>query len=204
MSRLDPPSATPALPAVRATRSPLALWVVLISLVLLGGWTAATYNQMVRGQQVVDAQWAQVESVYQRRVDLIPNLVAVTQSYLAHERTLFAELAKAREQYAGSAPGSAQRVNAATDLQRGTGRLIALIEQYPQLRSQEVVLGLMDELAGTENRIAIERRRYNERVADYNRLVLSFPRSLVARLFGFAPRPYFQAEADAATAPRVP
>lgn len=204
MNRLDPTSATPALPAVRASRSPLAAWVVLISLLLLGGWTVATYNQLVRGQQAVDAQWAQVESVYQRRADLIPNLVAVTQGYLAHERTLFAELAKAREQYAAAAPGSPQRVNAATDLQRGTVRLIALIEQYPQLRSQEVVLGLMDELAGTENRIAVERRRYNERVADYNRHVLSFPRRLVARLFGFSPRPYFQAEADAATAPRVP
>lgn len=203
MSRLDP-SATPALPAMRATKSSLALWVALIGLVLLGGWMAATYNQLVRGQQTVDAQWAQVESVYQRRADLIPNLVAVTQGYLVHERKLFGELAKAREQYVAAAPGSPQRVNAASDLQRGTVRLIALIEQYPQLRSQEVVLGLIDELAGTENRIAVERRRYNERVADYNRLVLSFPRSLVARLFGFAPRPYFQAEADAATAPRPP
>ncbi len=204
MNRLNPPSATPTLPAVRASKSPLALWVALISLLLLGGWTASTFNRLVRGQQAVDAQWAQVESVYQRRADLIPNLVAVTQGYLTHERTLFAELAKAREQYVSAAPGSPQRVNAATDLQRGTVRLIGLIEQYPQLRSQEVVLGLMDELAGTENRIAVERRRYNERVADYNRLVLSFPRSIVARLFGFAPRPYFQAEADAATAPRVP
>lgn len=204
MNRLNPPSSTPTLPAVHASKSPLALWVALISLLLLGGWTASTYNRLVRGQQTVDAQWAQVESVYQRRADLIPNLVAVTQGYLTHERTLFAELAKAREQYVSAAPGSPQRVNAATDLQRGTVRLIGLIEQYPQLRSQEVVLGLMDELAGTENRIAVERRRYNERVADYNRLALSFPRSIVARLFGFAPRPYFQAEADAATAPRVP
>jgi LemA protein len=83
-------------------------------------------------------------------------------------------------------------------------RLLALIEQYPQLRSQDVVLGLIDELAGTENRIAVERRRYNERVNEYNRLVLIIPRGLVARLFGFTPRPYFQAEADAATAPRLP
>ena len=204
MSRLDPPSATPALPAVRLSKLPVAVWVALVSLLLLAAWTAATYNQLVRGQQAVNGQWAQVESVYQRRADLIPNLVAVTQGYLTHERTLFAELAKARQQYAAAAPGSSQRVNAATDLQRGTVRLIALIEQSPQLRSQEVVLGLMDELAGTENRIAVERRRYNERVAEYNRLVLSFPRSVAARLLGFAPRPYFQAEADAATAPRVP
>ena len=203
MSRLDP-SATPALPAVRSTKLPIPLRVIFASLIILAWWTQDTYNQVVRSQQALYAQWAQVESVLVRRADLIPNLVAVTQGYLTHERTLFAELAKAQEQYAAAAPGSPQRVNAASDLQRGTVRLIGLIEQYPQLRSQEVVLRLMDELAGTENRIAVERRRYNERVADYNRLVLSFPRSLVARLFGFAPRPYFQAEADAATAPRLP
>jgi LemA protein len=204
MSDPGPPSATGALSAARSTKSPLVVWFALIGLLLLGVWTAATYNQLVRGQQAVDAQWAQVESVYQRRADLIPNLVAATQGYLAHERTLFAELAKAREQYAAAAPGSPRRVDAATELQRGTVRLIALIEQYPQLRSQEVVLGLMDELAGSENRIAVERRRYNEHVAAYNRLVLGFPRNVVARLFSFRPRPYFQAEADAATAPRLP
>ncbi len=203
MSHLDPSSASPAVPSARATKSPLAIWSVPIVLLLLGVWTAASYNQLIRTQQAVDAQWAQVESVYQRRADLIPNLVAATQGYLAHERTLFETLARAREQYVAASPGSPQRVQAATDLQRGAVRLLALIEQYPQLRSQEVVLGLMDELAGTENRIAVERRRYNERVNEYNRLVLVFPRSLVARLLGFTPRPYFQAEADAATAPRV-
>jgi len=155
---------------------------------------------MTRAQQGVDAQWAQVESVYQRRADLIPNLVAATQGYLAHERALFESLARAREFYAASS-GSARRVEAANQLQELTARLIAVIEQYPELRSREVVLSLMDELAGTENRIAVERRRYNERVRDYNQLVLGVPRSLVARPFGFKPRPYFQAEADAATAP---
>jgi len=169
-------------------------------LLLLGAWTATTYNRMTQAQQAVDAQWAQVESVYQRRADLIPNLVAATQGYLAHERALFENLARARELYAASS-GSPQRVEAANQLQELTARLIAVVEQYPELRSREVVLSLMDELAGTENRIAVERRRYNERVRDYNQLVLGVPRSLVAGPFGFKPRPYFQAEADAAPAP---
>ena len=186
--------------AARAARSSSAAWLVLLVLLLLGAWTASTYNRMTRAQQAVDAQWAQVESVYQRRADLIPNLVAATQGYLAHERALFESLARARELYAASS-GSPQRVEAANQLQELTARLIAVVEQYPELRSREVVLSLMDELAGTENRIAVERRRYNERVRDYNQLVLGVPRSLVAGPFGFKPRPYFQAEADAATAP---
>jgi len=186
--------------AARAARSSSAAWFILFVFLLLGAWTATTYNRMTRAQQGVDAQWAQVESVYQRRADLIPNLVAATQGYLAHERALFESLARAREFYAASS-GSARRVEAANQLQELTARLIAVVEQYPELRSREVVLSLMDELAGTENRIAVERRRYNERVRDYNQLVLGVPRSLVARPFGFKPRPYFQAEADAATAP---
>src|SRR3989442_2022686 len=186
--------------AARAARSLSAAWFILVVLLLLGAWTATTYNRMTRAEQGVDGQWAQVASVYQRRADLIPNLVAATQGYLAHERALFENLARARELYAASS-GSARRVEAANQLQGLTARLIAVIEQYPELRSREVVLSLMDELAGTENRIAVERRRFNEQVRDYNRLGLWGRRSLVAGPFGFRPRPYFQAEADSATAP---
>src|SRR5256712_4114047 len=148
-----------------AARSLSAAWLLLLVLLLLGAWTASTYNRMTRAQQAVDAQWAQVESVYQRRADLIPNLVAATQGYLAHERALFENLARAREPYAASS-GSPQRVEAANQLQQLTVRLIAGIEQDPELRRREGGLSLMDELAGTENRNAEERRRYNERVRD--------------------------------------
>ncbi len=200
MRPVDPTTTSGAPVAARAARSPSRAWLIVFVLLLLGAWTATTYNRMTQAQQAVDAQWAQVESVYQRRADLIPNLVAATQGYLAHERALFESLARARELYAASS-GSPQRVEAANQLQELTARLIAVVEQYPELRSREVVLSLMDELAGTENRIAVERRRYNERVRDYNQLVLGVPRSLVAGPFGFKPRPYFQAEADAAPAP---
>lgn len=163
-----------------------------------------TYNQLVRSRQAVDAQWAQVESVYQRRADLVPNLVAATQGYLLQERVVINELTKARTAYVGAAPGSPDRVTAANQLQGAIGRLLAIVERYPELRSSKVVLGLMDELAGTEHRIAVERRRYNDQVRGYNQLVLSFPHSVIARATGFSPRSYFQAASDAATAPKVP
>ncbi len=177
---------------------------LVAGLVLAAGWTISTYNQLVHGRQAVDAHWAQVESVYQRRADLIPNLVAATQGFLSQERLVYDELAKARAAYAGASPTSPDRVEAANQLQGAVGRLLAIIERYPELRSREVVLGLMDELAGTELRIAVERRRYNEQVRIYNQLVLSFPHNLIAAATGFTPRPYFQAERDAASSPKTP
>lgn len=201
MRPIDQPQTAPTPAAVRLGWPSLVAWTVLLVLLVSAVWTAATYNQLTRAQQAVDAQWAQVESVYQRRADLVPNLVSVTQGYLTHERALFEALAQARQLYLTAPPGTPQRVDAATELQRGLVRLLGIVERYPDLRSQAVVLGLMDELAGTENRIAVERRRYNERTREYNQLVLTLPRSVIAGRFGFKPRPYFQAEADAATAP---
>lgn len=178
--------------------------VVFVAIMVAGGtWAMVTYNRMVQTRQAVDAQWAQVESVLQRRADLIPNLVAATQGYLVHERAIFDAVVQARQAYLTAQPGSPHQVDAATQVQTALRGLIGVIERYPDLRSQEVVLELMDELAGTENRIAIERRRYNDRVRHYNQLVLGFPRSLIASAMGFAPRPYFQAEADAAASPTV-
>lgn len=194
----------PAQPLARSSGLPRALFVLGAVLLLATGWTVATFNRLVQARQAVDAQWAQVESVYQRRADLIPNLVAATQGYLVQERVVFEGLAQARAAYAGSSPGSPDRVAAANQLQGAIGRLLAVIERYPELRSREVVLGLMDELAGTEYRIAIERRRYNEQVGIYNQLALGFPSSLVARAAGFRPRGYFQAEVGAATTPKTP
>jgi LemA protein len=166
-------------------------------------WGVVTYNRLVRALQDVDAQWAQVESVYQRRADLVPNLVAATQGFLVQERDVIASVVAARASYAGAPPRSPKRVEAANRLDAALGRLLAVIERYPELRSREVVLQLMDELAGTENRIAVERRRYNERVRRYNTIALRFPHVLVARLAGFPPRPYFSAAEDASRAPTV-
>ncbi len=170
---------------------------------MAAGWTIITYNRMIRAQQSVDAQWAQVESVYQRRADLVPNLVAATQGYLVQEREVIQALLRARESYAQTPSRSPDRVEAADRLDQAIGRLLAVIERYPELRSREIVLGLMDELAGTENRIVVERRRYNARVQQFNGLILGFPRSLIARAAGFKTRPYFRAELDASAAPKI-
>ncbi len=181
---------------------PLAVAAAIV--VLAAVWTIATYNGMVQARQAVDAQWAQVESVYQRRVDLVPNLVAATQAYLIQEREVLQAVLRARESYAEAPPRSTDRVEAADRLDKAIGQVLAVIERYPDLRSRDVVLGLMDELAGTENRIAVERRRYNERVRQYNGFVLGVPRNLIAKAAGFRAQPYFRADLDAASAPKVP
>lgn len=178
-------------------------WVFVILVVLLAAWSITTYNRLVAVRLAVDAQWAQVEAQYQRRVDLVPNLTAAVQGILAQERTVFRDLANARTAYLSAPSGSAERVRAANDLERSLGQLIAVVEAYPQLRSADVVARLMDELSGTENRIAVERRRYNERVRSYNTLVQEFPGSLLASAAGFVPRPYFSAAAPVGTPPPV-
>ena len=170
---------------------------------LIAGWSVLTYNGLVRARLAVDAQWAQVETQYQRRVDLVPNLTAAVQGILAQERTVFRDLALARTAYLSAPPGSPERVRAANDLERSFGRLLAVVEAYPQLRSADVIARLMDELSGTENRIAVERRRYNERVLTYDTRIQQFPQSLIASAGHFTPRPYFTAVPSAGAPPAV-
>jgi LemA protein len=175
----------------------------LIGLGVIAAWSVLTYNHLVGARLAVDAQWAQVEAQYQRRVDLIPNLVAAVKGFLGQERTVFGELAFARTAYLSAPPGSPARVRAANDLERPLGHLLGVVEAYPQLRSSDVVARLMDELVGTENRIAVERRRYNERVRAYDTLVQQFPGSLIAAGTHLEPRPYFTAVSSAGAAPPV-
>jgi LemA protein len=179
------------------------IWAVaaLITLaVVLGaaGWGITAYNRLVRSRAAVDAQWAQVEAQYQRRVDLVPALVSAAAGSMAQERQVFNAVAAARTAYLTAPPGSPERVRAASSLEAPVGRLIAVVEASPELRSREAVQALMDELAGTENRIAVERRRYNDRVRVYDTLVQQLPTALVASAGGFRPRPYFEAAPGAA------
>lgn len=178
--------------------------VVLAGLLIaIAGWSILTYNELVRARIAIDAQWAQVEAQYQRRVDLIPALVAAVRGVLGQERTVFQELVQARTAYLSTPPGTPARVRAANELERPLGRLLGVVEAYPQLRSADVVARLMDELTGTENRIAVERRRYNERVRAYDTRVQQFPGSLIAASAHFEPRPYFSATASAGPPPAV-
>ncbi len=177
--------------------------IFLIGLVVIVGlWLSGGYNQLVSQSQEVKSQWAQVESQYQRRFDLIPNLVEATQSVFEQEQEVFGQIAEARQGYAGA--GTVEdRVEAANQLESALGRLLVIVENYPELKSSETVQDLMTELAGTENRISVERQRYNEAVRSYNTLVMRFPTNLVARLFGFNQETYFEAVETAETAPEV-
>ncbi len=187
----------------RSNRPAASAWILAAApaVLVIAAWSGVTYNRLVQDRLAVDAQWAQVEVQYQRRVDLVPELVAALRGALAQERTVLEALANARAAYLAAPSGSPQRVYAASTLQRSFGRLVAVVEASPTLRSAETVARLMDELSGTENRIAVERRRYNERVQAYNTLAMQFPASLVARMAGFSPRPYFVAAPLAAAPP---
>lgn len=193
---LSAPARTPGAWAVAA------LLVVAVVLGAAGGWITA-YNRLVQDRTAVDTQWAQIEAQYQRRVDLIPALVTAVAGALAQERQVFGAIAAARTAYLAAPAGSPDRVRAATSLEAPVGRLIGIIEASPELRSRAAVAALMDELAGTENRIAVERRRYNERVLAYNTLVQQIPSAWIASAGGFRTRPYFGAAGPAAAPPLI-
>lgn len=168
-----------------------------ILILFIGMWVLGVYNGLVRGEQVVENSWAQVESQYQRRYDLIPGLVNSTKGVLRQEQEVFGAIAEARTKYAGTNPGTPERVEATNQVESALARLLVIMENYPELRSNQTVQSLMDELAGTENRINVARDRYNEQVQIWNVSVKTFPRSLLAGMFGFEPRPFFEADQGA-------
>jgi len=176
--------------------------IIIIVLVLIGFYVGGKYNSFVSQNESVSTQWAQVESQYQRRFDLIPNLVSSVQGAMEQEQTVFTALAEARTRYAGASTPD-QRATAANQVESAFGRLLAVMENYPQLKSIEAVQGLMAELSGTENRVAVERMRYNEVVRDYNVSVKVFPNSLIASIFGFGPRTMFEAADGTEVVPEV-
>jgi LemA protein len=179
------------------------LAVVLVISLLLGGSFVGRRNQMAVKKEAVNAAWAQVDVVLQRRADLIPNLVETVKGYAVQEQVVFGEIARARSELLGAST-PANKIAANGRLDSAIGRLLVLVENYPQLKSNENFLRLQDELAGTENRIAIERRKYNEVVQDYNTDIATFPNSLVASLGGFTrDDAYFKTEEGARQAPKV-
>ncbi len=180
-----------------------SLLIGLGAVVLVAGmWLVGTYNGLVTSSQAIEGQWAQVQTQYQRRFDLIPNLVESTKGVLTQEQEVFGQIAEARQGYAGAATTEAQ-VQAAGELDSALSRLLVIVENYPELKSNETVQGLMAELAGTENRISVERMRFNEAVGAYNVKVKTIPTSLVAGMFGFSEKPFFAAVETAQEAPAV-
>ena len=178
------------------------LGVILLVVVIAAVSVTGRYNGFVTTNEQIDASWAQVENVLQRRADLIPNLVSTVSGFAEQEKGIFEEVANARSRLLGaSSPAQAAAANAGLSL--GLGRLLAISEAYPELKSNENFIRLQDELAGSENRIAVERRRYNDAVRVYNTDVRQVPNNLIAGMFGFGDREYFEAEEGAQEVPVV-
>nr|WP_319218115.1 LemA family protein [uncultured Trichococcus sp.] len=175
---------------------------VFIAVLLLGVPLVSSYNGLVTEESNVDVQWANVESKLQRRYDLIPNLVESVKGAMEQEQEVFGAIADARARIS-SAQTTEEQVAASNEMESALSRLLVIVENYPELKSNEQVTALMDELAGTENRISVERDRYNEAVQQYNNKVKRFPGSLMAGLFGFDEKSYFEAASGAETAPSV-
>jgi LemA protein len=186
--------------------------VLVVLIVGLGIWGISVYNQLVPLEQIGNERWAQVQNVYQRRADLIPNLVETVKGAAAQERTVLEEVTRARASASSiqltpealKDPKALERFEAAqSQLSGALSRLLVTVERYPELKSNQNFLALQTQLEGTENRIVVERRRFNEAVREYNTKIRRFPGNLVARLAGFEPRAFFEAAPDAATAPKV-
>ena len=181
----------------------IVLAVLLIAGLMFGGKYVGIRNELVTSKEAVAAAWAQVDVALQRRSDLIPNLVATVKGFAAHEEKAIADVANARAQL-GGARSPQEKINANSQLDGALGRLLVVVENYPNLKADQNFLRLQDELAGTENRIAIERRKYNEIVQAYNTKIQLFPDNIVASMSGFAREDaYFKTDAGARTAPKV-
>jgi len=186
----------------------LGLGITLGVLVVLAGIIFMTVislrNDLDVMEENIDTQQAQVEVAYQRRFDLIPNLVASTRGIMEQEREVFGAIADARTKYGSAASGSNEKVDAANELESAIGRLLVVMENYPELKSDQTVLALMTELEGTENRISTERRRFNDLVNEFNKTIRVFPNSLINSLFlHFDEKDLFEAVSGAEFAPAV-
>lgn len=191
------------------------LWITLaiIAVIVLAGyaWLKGSYNSMVTKDEEVKTAWSQVENQYQRRMDLIPNLVNTVKGYATHERQTLEGVVNARAQ-ATQTVIDPSNLNEQTlkqfqaaqgELTNALSRLMIILERYPDLKANQNFLELQAQLEGTENRISVERKRFNEAARSYNTYIRSFPRNLLAGMFGFQPKPYFTADAGAEKAPKV-
>jgi LemA protein len=183
---------------IRHRTSAQAILIGVAALLLSG----CSYNQFVTQEEAIKAQWAQVQNQLQRRNDLIPNLVETVKGYAQHEEGVYKEIADSRSRLL-AARSPEETMAAANQQTSALGRLLAVVENYPNLKANEQFNRLMDELSGTENRLAVERMRYNEKIQEYDAARRRFPANITARMFGFKEYPYFQAAPDAQQAPKV-
>ena len=187
-------------------KSSIKVWIIVIVVaVLVALYGFSTYNRFVGLDEQATAQWKQVETQYQKRFDLLPNLVEMAKGVMKQEQAVFTAIADARTRYAGAQTSGSvdEKVRATSQLDSAFSRLLVITENYPQLKSSENVQTLMAQNEGIENRIATERARFNDDVKIYNLAVKRFPSSIMAKIFGFDAREYFQSDAAAAKAPQI-
>jgi LemA protein len=180
----------------------LAVGAVIVLVIIAVSWYINTRNSLVRTEEQVDAAWSEVENQLQRRSDLIPNLVNTVQGFASQEREVFSNIAEARAKLAG-AQSVQETSEGYNQLQSSLSRLLVVVENYPQLRSNENFIRLQDELAGTENRIAVARKRYNDAVRQFNTRIRMFPTAIVANQLGFDAKEYFEVSEEAQEVPEV-
>ena len=181
-----------------------AFFAARVAVVLLVAATVSgcSYNKFTTQEEAIKAAWAEVQNQLQRRNDLIPNLVETVKGYAAHEEGIYKEIADARSQLL-AAKSPEETIEAANKQTSALGRLLAVVENYPNLKANEQFNRLMDELAGTENRLSVARMRYNERIQEYNAATRRFPGNVTAKMFGFKQYPYFEAPPAATAVPKV-
>lgn len=178
------------------------LLIIGAIVLILAVYVVGSYNRLVSGNEQIDNQWAQVETQYQRRFDLIPNLVEAVKGVMKQEQSIFTALAEARTRYSG-AKTIDEKVGAANQVEDSLSRLLLVVENYPQLKSSENVQTLMAQLEGSENRISVERQRFNDKTRDHNLNVKRFPSNIMASLFGFGERNYFKSASGSEQTPQV-
>jgi LemA protein len=184
------------------TRVARTVLYAAVGLTLVLSLSGCSYNKFTSQEEAVKAQWSEIQNQLQRRNDLIGNLVETVKGFAAQEREVFTQIAESRAKLAG-ARTPADQIEAANEQSAALSRLLVVVENYPQLKSDQTFIRLMDEIAGTENRIAVARNRYNEAARSYNTLRRSFPSNVTGKVFGFDEYPYFEAPADAQKAPKV-
>ena len=192
-------------------KSLVTILIIVAVVLVIYLWFKSGYNAMVEKQETVSAQWAQVENVYQRRADLIPNLVATVKGYAQHEQGTLTAVIEARAKATSVTidptnldPDDIAQFQAAQDQLSGAlSRLLVSVEAYPELKANENFMALQAQLEGTENRITVERQKFNEKAMEYNQYIRKFPRNIIAGMFDFEKAGYFKAQAGAETAPKV-
>ena len=192
-------------------KSTIIIIVVIVVIILLFSWVKGTYNGLVSKEEAVNSQWAQVENVYQRRSDLIPNLVATVKGYAEHEQEVLTDVVEARAKATSinlnadnMTPENMQAFqNAQEQLSGALSRLLLTVEKYPDLKANANFMALQQQLEGSENRIAVERRKFNDAARAYNTAIRKFPSNIIAGMFGFGSKPYFEADESASQAPKV-